>query len=130
LTVPPTYTTTMQYFLVKFTKIGNQMTPNQNPILLSLDGRLTSGLTGGKVQFLYDESLQRYYLAGSTSNDPSEFSPLSFNGIPVSNDGYMISFSINNGIVTENWRREFTTYNGGSVSNIPFEKIFSLIKDN
>ncbi len=130
LTVPPTYTTTMQYFLVKFTKIGDQMTPNQNPILLSLDGRLTSGLTGGKVQFLYDESLQRYYLAGSTSNDPSEFSPLSFNGIPVSNDGYIISFSINNGIVTENWRREFTTYNGGSVSNIPFEKIFSLIKDN
>jgi len=123
-----TYPNGFQYYLVRFNKVGDQMVPQPNPVLVPITGDLEPAWWGGKVQFLYDEALGRYYLAGSTGSG-SYYYPFSFNGNSLSNDGYILSFSIINATITENWRREFTT-SGGSISTSPHEKIYSLIKDN
>ena len=126
-----TYPNGLQYYLLKYNKVGDQMVL-QNPILLPISGQIAAGWLGGKLQFLYDENLQHYYLAGSKGyTDSNYYYPFTFNGIPFSNDGYMLSFSVNNGNVTENWRRELTTYNmGGILMADPQEKIYSLLKDD
>ena len=40
------------------------MTPQANPLLLPITGEIIQGLTEGKVNLVYDENLNRYYLAG------------------------------------------------------------------
>ncbi|MBA5246268.1 T9SS type A sorting domain-containing protein [Marnyiella aurantia] len=133
ITVPSSFTTTYQYYLVKFNySIGTgnvvNMIPQPNPLLLPITGNLESGVAGGKVQFLYDETLNRYYLAGSTSVSFQDYLPLDYNGTPLSNDGYVLAIDGTTGDVF--WRREFTTFIGGTANQSPDEKIYSLIKDS
>ncbi|QFG53816.1 PQQ-binding-like beta-propeller repeat protein [Chryseobacterium sp.] len=130
ITVPASFTTSYQYYLVKFNynNATGDMVAQPNPLLLPIQGNLGAGWGGGKVQFLYDESLDRYYLAGSTSVSFQDYLPLSYNGTPVSNDGYVLA--IDGATGTEVWRKEFTTSANGSVNTSPDEKIYSLIKDS
>lgn len=132
ITVPSSYTTTYQYYLVKFNldlsdPLNPDMVPQPNPVLLSMSGKLSAGAFGGKVQLTYDETLNRYYIAGSTSATFQDYQPLSYNGTPLSDDGYVLAINGNNGNLE--WKREFTTYAGGGVSPFPDEKIYSLIND-
>ncbi|MBA5246269.1 T9SS type A sorting domain-containing protein [Marnyiella aurantia] len=133
ITVPSSFTTSYQYYLVKFnysSGTGNvvNMIPQPNPLLLPITGNFESGFLGGKVQFLYDENLNRYYLAGSTSTTFQDYLPLSYNSIPLSNDGYVLAIDGTTGDVA--WRKEFSTYSSGSANPFPDEKIYSLIKDS
>ncbi len=128
ITVPNTFTTEFQYYLVKFNYDGGNMTPELNPILLPITGSIRTGLQG-KVQMNYDETLNRYYIAGSTSFTFQDYVPLSYAGTPLSDDGYVLAINGTNG--NEVWRREFTTYFGGiTPSPFPDEKIYSLLKDD
>ena len=126
ITVPSTFTTEMQYYLVKFNYAGGLMMPELNPILLPITGSLITG-AAGKVQMNYDEILNRYYIAGSTSSTFQGYVPLSFAGIPLSDDGYVLAINGTNG--NEVWRREFTTFVGPNPTVAPDEKIYSLLKD-
>lgn len=130
ITVPTTFTTTLQYYLVKFTynSVTGNMIPQANPILLDMTGNTFAGTTGGKIQFLYDETQNRYYLAGSTSSHFADYSPLSFTGTPLSNDGYLLAINGTDG--TQAWRKEFITYITGNPAPFPDEKIYSLLKDS
>src|SRR5690606_9793521 len=133
ITVPSSFTTTYQYYLVKFnysSGTGNvvNMIPQPNPLLLPITGNLGVGWDGGKVQFLYDETINRYYIAGSTSSTFQDYQPFSYNSTPLSNDGYVLAIDGTTGDVA--WRKEFTTSANGSITTSPDEKIFSLIKDS
>lgn len=131
ITVPASFTTSYQYYLVKFNynNVTGDMVAQPNPLLLPIQGNLGVGWDGGKVQFLFDETLNRYYLAGSTSSTFQTYHPISYNGVPLSNDGYVLAFDGTTG--DEFWRREFTTHDvTGSVTTSPDEKIYSLIKDS
>lgn len=128
ITVPSSFTTELQYYLVKFNFDGGNMTPELNPILLPITGSVRPGLQG-KVQMTYDRSLMRFYIAGSTSFTFNDFTPLSYGGTALSDDGYVLAIDGTNG--NEVWRREFTTYFGGTTpSPSPDEKIYSLLKDS
>ena len=127
ITVPSSYTNTFQYYLVKFNFDNGNMTP-ATPLLLPITGGVGPGLSGGKVQLLYDETLNRYYLAGSTSSTFQDYSSFSYDGTPLSNDGYVLAIDGTTGDLF--WHREFTTYIGGTANQSPDEKIYSLIKDS
>ncbi|QFG53466.1 T9SS type A sorting domain-containing protein [Chryseobacterium sp.] len=128
ITVPANFTNAYQYYLIKFNYDNGNMTPAPNPLLLPISGFLSPGIFSGKVQMLYDEVLNRYYVAGSTSASFQDYQPLSYNDTPLSNDGYVLAFDGSTG--TEVWRKEFTTSANGSVNTSPDEKIYSLIKDS
>lgn len=136
VTVPSSFNTTtpnsFQYYLVKFNYVNNSgigdMVLAPNSVLLPLTGSMEAGTIGGKVQFTYDETLNRYYIAGSTSTSFQDYLSLSFNNSPLSNDGYMLAINGSDGSLA--WRKEFSTYISGSPSTAPDEKIYSLIKDD
>ena len=129
ITVPATFTTSYQYYLVKFNYDNGNMTPQPNPLLLPVTGDMGAGWGAGKVQMTFDENLNRYYIAGSTSGTFNDYLPFSYAGTPLSNDGYILAINGVNG--NEVWRREFTTYVGSPTpSPSPDEKIYSLIKDD
>ena len=126
INVPTSFTTEFQYYLVKFNYNLGNMTPQANPILLPLTGSVRTGLQG-KVQMNFDENLNRYYIAGSTSFTFQDYVPLSYGGTPLSDDGYVLAIDGTNG--NEVWRREFSTYVGANPNIAPDEKIYSLLKD-
>ena len=130
--VPNTYTNinppNYQYYLVKFNYDNGNMTPAANPLLLPISGALTTGMAGGKVQFIFDENLNRYYIAGSTSISFNNYFSASYSNNPLSNDGYMLAFDGVTG--NELWQKEFTTYITGNPAPFPDEKIYSLLKDS
>lgn len=124
ITVPASFTNTFQYFLVKFNNNNGTMTPAANPILLPVTGTFASAVGGGKIQMLYDENLNRYYIAGSRSSSFGNPFPLAYNSNPINNDGFMLAINGSNG--NEIWRKEFNTPN----TTAQDDKIFGLIKDN
>lgn len=124
ITVPSTFTNTFQYYLVKFNNNNGNMTPAPNPVLLPVSGNLASAVGGGKINMLYDETLDRYYIAGSRSSGFGNPFPFSYNSVPFNNDGFMLALNASNG--NEIWRKEFNTPNTISQD----DKIFGLVKDN
>ncbi|MGU3376563.1 T9SS type A sorting domain-containing protein [Chryseobacterium sp. M5A1_1a] len=120
ITVPSTYTSLFQYYLVKFNYDNGNMTPTA-PLLLPIDGSLGNGLYNGKTSLLYDESLNRYYLAG-TRYTGGTLEPLSYNNIPFTRSAYVLAF--NGGTGLEVWRKELN-----SGYSYPDEELHSLIKD-
>lgn len=131
VTVPSTFNTSTpnsyQYYLVKYNYDNGNMTMAPNPVLLPIIGSLETGRQGGKIQMNYDVTLNRYYIAGSTSLTFQDYVPFSYSGTPLSNDGYVVAINGTNG--NEVWRREFTTYVGLNPTVAPDEKIYSLLKD-
>ncbi|KQS91656.1 T9SS type A sorting domain-containing protein [Chryseobacterium sp. Leaf394] len=126
ITVPSSFTSTYQYYLVKFnydSTTGN-MTP-ATPVLLPITGSLYPGLEHGKVNMVYDEALNRYYLAG-TRGDFGTLIDFSFNNIPITKEAYLIAFNVNGSTVTEAWRKELNS----GITTILDDEIHSIIKDS
>ncbi|MFC3157318.1 T9SS type A sorting domain-containing protein [Chryseobacterium arachidis] len=124
ITVPSTFTNTFQYYLVKFNYNNGNMTPAPNPVLLPVTGTLASAVGGGKINMLYDEALNRYYIAGSRSASFLSPFPFSYNSVPFNNEGFMLAINAGNG--NEIWRKEFSAPN----TTAQDDKIFGLVKDN
>ncbi|MCD1116590.1 T9SS type A sorting domain-containing protein [Chryseobacterium turcicum] len=124
INVPSTYTSSYQYFLVKFNYDGGNMTP-ASAVLLPITGFVSAGMFNGHVNMLYDDTINQYYLAGKRrAGSYSSLVDFSFNNIPVTKEAYLIAFSVNGTTVSEAWRKEINT---GQSS--PDDEIHSIIKD-
>lgn len=125
ITVPSTYTSNYQYYLVKFNYNNGNMTP-ATPLLLPITGGISTGGDDGKVNLLYDETLNRYYLTGRRMNGDysTNFEDFSYNNVPFTKDGYMLAFDGTTG--AELWRKELDADMPGLVDN----EIHSMIKDS
>ncbi|MBP1168009.1 hypothetical protein JOE44_004893 [Chryseobacterium sp. PvR013] len=123
ITVPSTFTSTYQYYAVKFNYDGGNMTPVA-PLLLPITGNAIN-IVGreGKVNVVYDEGLNRYYIAGKRM-DPgfSNLVDLSYNNVPFTKAAYVFAFDGTTG--AEVWRKEL---NNGTTSTD--DEIHSIIKD-
>ena len=124
ITVPSTYTSDYKYYVVKFNYDNGNMTPSA-ALPLPMTGGISTGVDDGKVNLLYDETLNRYYLAGRRMQGDfyDSFEALSYNNIPFTKDGYLLAFDGSTG--AEVWRREFDTGWTGTLDN----EIHSIIKD-
>lgn len=125
ITVPSTFTSSFQYYLVKFNyNGGNIMTPS-TPILLPITGGLNAGKIDGKVNMVYDESLNRYYLAGKRMfPGNTSLEDFSYGNVPFTKDAYLLAFDGSNG--TELWRKEL---NSNTAQSSMDDEIHSIIKD-
>ncbi|KAB1230833.1 T9SS type A sorting domain-containing protein [Chryseobacterium viscerum] len=123
ITVPSSYTSSFQYYLVKFNYNNGSMTPVA-PLLLPITGGLRAGGTDGKVNLLYDESLNRYYLAGKRmiGNYGTAMESFSYNNIPFTKNAYVLAFNGTTG--AELWRKEFDN----SLPGFMDDEIHSVIK--
>ena len=133
ITVPSSYASTYQYYLVKFNYTPNtgnviNMTPQANPLLLSITGDISQGVNEGKVNLVYDDVLNRYYLAGKRSwLNSGTYTDFSYGGTAFTKDGYLLSFEGNTG--NELWRKEFQmTSNPANVQ--PDSPIFDIVRDS
>lgn len=130
ITVPASYTSTYQYYLVKFNYTpgtGNivNMIPQANPLLLPITGEITQGMSEGKVNLVYDESLNRYYLAGKRMiGNSGTYYDLSIGGIAFTEDAYLLAFDGSTG--AEIWRREIEN----NTTTYPWHRIDSMVKDS
>ncbi|KPH11996.1 T9SS type A sorting domain-containing protein [Chryseobacterium sp. ERMR1:04] len=126
ITVPSTYTSSFQYYLVKFNYDYNtgDMIPAA-PLLLPITGDLRVGAEDGKVNLVYDESLNRYYLAGKrmAGDYSGVLADFSYNGISFTKPAYMLAFNGSTG--AEVWRKELDN----NLPNFPDVEIHSIIKE-
>lgn len=121
ITVPSAYTSSFQYYMVKFNYDNGNMTPS-TPILLPITGNISLGLFNGKLNLLYDETLNRYYLAGTRRIGPGgPMTDFEYNNIPITQEAYLLALNGSTG--AELWRKEL---NGFST---PDDEIHSIIKD-
>ncbi|MBF6610711.1 MAG: T9SS type A sorting domain-containing protein, partial [Chryseobacterium sp.] len=131
ITVPASFTDSYQYYLVKFAYDNGNMTPELNPLLLPVTGSITQGLGEGKVNLVFDEGLDRYYLAGKRMESGTFlYSDFSYSGVPFTEDGYLLAFQGKNSPQpgTELWRKEFTMSN--NPANMPDDNsVFDIVKD-
>src|SRR5690606_36136500 len=131
ITVPASYTDSYQYYLVKFAYDNGNMTPELNPLLLPITGFITQGLGEGKVNMVFDEGLDRYYIAGKRmSGGSATYVDFSYSGVPFTEDGYLLAFQGKNSPQpgTELWRKEFTMSN--NPANMPDDNsVFDIVKD-
>jgi hypothetical protein len=93
-----------QFFLVKYDTDGNILgTPQELPI--------TSGTGAGfnhdNTLFVYDEQLNRYYLAGQSAF----FQPLTYGGVALQETGFYI-LAFDGDTFEELWRRELLGQSG------------------
>jgi len=91
----PTNTNTLQYHLVRYNSSLNYV----SSMVLPLSDDTLFGF--GKTRFAYNETLNRYYLAGER---PSESFPVTFGGDAIINKSFLLAISDSNG--NEIWRRE------------------------
>ncbi len=123
ITVPASYTDSYQYYLVKFAYDNGNMTPELNPLLLPITGTITQGLTEGKVNLVFDEVLDRYYLAGKRMEyGTGIYSSFSYGGVPFSENAYLLAFNGSTG--SEVWRREIDNTHA-----IPGDRIDDIVMD-
>lgn len=94
--VPDTFNNSYRYHIVKFDTDGEVL----NILPLSLEGVVLDNRTS----FRYDSLLQRYYIGGMRNNGGNfDLIDLSFNGVPFTEQTFMLAFS-NTG--EEVWRKE------------------------
>ena len=134
LTVPNTYDYDFslgnnnvgpQYSLVKFNYDNGNMTIAPNPLVLPITGAFSGSYSDGGVKMLYDETLNRYYIAGKRMYGVAsfEYSSLSYDGVPFNNEGFIFTFDGNTG--NEIWRKEFEFPYIGT-GQLRFDKIFDI----
>lgn len=123
ITVPSSFTSSFQYYLVKFNYDNGNMTPS-TPLLLPITGDgINAGGAEGKANLVYDESLNRYYLAGKRMYPGYGYmADLSYNNIPFTKEAYLLA--INGSTGAELWRKEI---DNGYTS--PDDEIHAIIKD-
>src|SRR5690606_19463032 len=123
ITVPASYTDSYQYYLVKFAYDNGNMTPELNPLPLPITGFITQGVTEGKVNLVFDEVLDRYYLAGKRMEyGTGIYSSFSYGGVPFSENAYLLAFNGSTG--SEVWRREIDNTHA-----IPGDRIDDIVMD-
>ena len=130
INVPSNFTSTAQYYLVKFqidtNNPVNSPTIVGTPLLLPITGFITVGLYEGMVNMVYDATLNRYYIAGKRKSFyGSSYIDLSYNGTPFTQDGYIFAFD--GSTTNELWRKEFNFANPTPFG--PDHRIFDIIKD-
>ena len=120
ITVPGSFNSTAnyQYYLVKYDTAGNIV---GTPALIPITGSTT--FSGGYLNFIYDETNSRYYLAGSKNYPGGSSNNFSYNSTPISQNAFVLAFNSSN--FTEIWRREI---NNGT-PNAASDYIFGLKKD-
>ena len=124
INVPSTYTSSYQYYVVKFDYNGGNMTP-ETAVLLPITGFVSAGMVNGHVNMLYDESMNRYYLTGKRrAGGFGSLIDFSFNNVPINKEAYLIAFDVNGNTVSEVWRKELD--NGQATMD---DEIHSIIKD-
>ncbi|WP_202966991.1 T9SS type A sorting domain-containing protein [Chryseobacterium sp. Leaf180] len=95
--------------------------------LVPITGDVYGSSSIGHTNFIYDESLNRYYLAGKRRNgDYGDMIDFSFNNIPIDKEAFLIAFNLNGNTVIEAWRKEINT---GFATSILDDEIHSIIKD-
>src|SRR5690606_886028 len=96
------------YYLVKYNNSGNLI---GTPVLLPFEG----GFVPSKTSFRYDETLGRYYFAGSRRphSGTTSFVEMSYDNIPFTEDGYIFAIDAEN--LTELWRKEMITSNSAMI---------------
>jgi len=101
----------MQYHLAKYNTDLDYISSIELPIPYA------SGFPiRGKTRFIYDENLNRYYLAGMrSSNLTGGLYPLTYNGKPFIERSYVLAINGTDG--SEAWRREIYTPTGFSGKN-------------
>lgn len=117
-----------QYYLVKFNYDNGNMTVAPNPMVLPITGNFGGTFIDGQAKLLYDENLNRYYIAGRRMYGIGsfEYANLSYGGVPFNNEGFIFTFDGATG--NEIWRKEFVfPYMGPGQKQ--FEKIFDIKKD-
>ncbi|WP_262152717.1 T9SS type A sorting domain-containing protein [Chryseobacterium foetidum] len=125
ITVPSSYTSTYQYYLIKFNYDNGNMTPTI-PVLLPITGSLMAGTYNGHVNMLFDDTINRYYLAGKRREGSfGSLVDFTFNNTALTQEAFLIAFDINGSSVSEAWRREI---DAGNLN--PDEEIHSIIKDS
>ncbi|QFG53467.1 T9SS type A sorting domain-containing protein [Chryseobacterium sp.] len=129
ITVPASFTSSYQYYLIKFNYNNGNMTPDPNPLLLPITGFIVQGYSEGKVSLLYDGTagVNQYYLAGKRMQYGNfTYSDFSYGGTPFTEDGYLLAFNGTTG--AEVWRKEFVST--ANPNNIPDDNcVFDIIKD-
>ena len=100
ITVPDTFSTTYQYYIVKFDAQGNLQ---GSPIVLPAAGTFLDYHT----DFRYNENLNTYYIAGTRNNGGGTFLPLAYNNITIEGRSYVLAINAANG--SERWRKEMNT---------------------
>jgi hypothetical protein len=121
ITVPSSFdssTPNFQYYLVKYDTSGNIV---GNPSLLPITGSTT--FQGGYLNFMYDETNSRYYLAGSKNYPGNSGLNFSYNGTAIIQNAFVLAFNSTN--FAESWRKEINNGTAGS----PSDYIFGLKKD-
>lgn len=123
INVPASYPLPYQYYLIKFNYDNGNMTP-AGSLLLPITGDLSLGVVDGKVNLLYDETLNRYYLAGKRmyGDYGNAMADFSYNNIPFTKDAYLLALDGTSG--AEVWRKEFNT----GITPLD-DEIHSIIKD-
>lgn len=120
ITVPNSFNTTFQYYLVKYDTSGNIV---GTPTLLPLTGATT--FRTGTLSFMYDETNSRYYLAGSKDSSGSSGGlSISWNNVPITENAFVMAFN------STTFQKLWIRGSGGSVGG--FEaggNIFGLKKD-
>lgn len=120
ITVPGSFNSfnNYQYYLVKYDTAGNVV---GTPSLLPITGSTT--FLAGYLNFMYDESSNLYYIAGSRNLPGGGSRTFSYNNVPISQNAFVFSFNSTN--FTEIWRKEI---NNGT-PNSAGDYIFGLKKD-
>ncbi|KGO93197.1 T9SS type A sorting domain-containing protein [Flavobacterium subsaxonicum] len=99
ITVPASFTNIFKYYIVTYNAQGVY----QGNVPLPVEGYLLENNT----EFRYDESLDRYYIAGfRTNGDIFMLQPLSLNGTELQDQAYVMAF---NGSGTNLWVKEITS---------------------
>ena len=118
---PSTWTYNFQYRLVQY----DTNLDYEGSMVLPIDP--TSIIEFGTTRFTYDETLNRYYIAGMRSIENSPPAPLIYNGDPFVERSFILAINGSNG--NEVWRREIyadPTGAGGLADN----RFNSLIIDD
>lgn len=97
ITVPNTFTNTLQYYIIKFNDEG---VLQGSPLLLNASGIFLDYHT----HFRYDQNLNRYYIAGSRNNGGGTYLDLQYNNTAVQGRSYVLA--INAGSGQEIWRKD------------------------
>lgn len=123
ITVPASFTSTYQYYLVKFDYDGGNMTPQANPLLLPITGQITQGMGEGMVNLVYDQTVDRYYLAGKrVIGGTGSYFDFSYGSHAVTENTYILAFAGSTGLYQ--WHREIDTGNP-----LPGDRIDAIAKD-
>jgi len=118
------------YYLIKYDTDGNLVAP---PLLLPMSGNINSTGAGANLKMKYNETLNRYYIAGYYAT-MGNFVPLSFNGYnfwqspPDPYSAYGVIFSFTPDDLDDWWHKELFKDESSPYSNK--NRIYDIVLDD